>query len=58
METETAIEQTTVQELIQELYSFPSDVPISIRNADGQVFSIAGFEAGSNGVVIVVNEQE
>ncbi|WP_189524963.1 hypothetical protein [Nostoc sp. 'Peltigera membranacea cyanobiont' 232] len=52
---EIAIEQTTIQELIQELYGFLNDVPISIRDADGQVFSIAGFEAGSDGVVIVVN---
>lgn len=58
METETAIDQTTVQELIQELYSFPPELPISIRDADGRIFSIAGFEAGSNGVVIVVNEEE
>ena len=58
METETAIDQTTVQELIQELYSFPPELPILIRDADGRVFSIAGFEAGSNGVVIVVNVEE
>lgn len=55
---EATTEQVTVGDLIQDLYNFPSDVPISIRDADGQVFSIAGFEAGSDGVVIVVNQQE
>lgn len=55
---ETAIQQTTVQDLIQDLYNFPSDTPIFIRDADGQVFSIAGFEAGSDSVVIVINEDE
>ena len=55
---EIAIQQTTVQELIQDLYNFPSDAPIFIRDADGQAFSIAGFEAGSDGVVIVINEDE
>jgi hypothetical protein len=58
METETALDQATVQELIQELYSFPPEMPILVRNADGQIFSIAGFEVGSGGVIIIVNEEE
>lgn len=54
---ETVTEEVTVQDLIQDLYSFSGDAPISIRDANGRVFSIAGFEAGSDGVVIVINEE-
>ncbi|MEH1769185.1 MAG: hypothetical protein V7L30_22660 [Nostoc sp.] len=54
---ETVTEEVTVQDLIEDLYNFSGDAPISIRDADGRKFSIAGFEAGSDGVVIVINEE-
>lgn len=50
----TATKQVTVQELIQELQSFPSDAQISLTDGYGETFSIVGFEAGSDGVNIII----
>ncbi|MEH1801390.1 MAG: hypothetical protein V7L13_19890 [Nostoc sp.] len=52
----TATKETTVQELIEELQNFPSDATVSLRDGYGETFSVAGFEAGSDGVTIVISE--
>ena len=51
---DTATKQVTVQELIQELQNFPSDAHISLTDGYGETFTIVGFEAGSDGVNIVI----
>ncbi|MEH2113544.1 hypothetical protein [Nostoc sp.] len=50
----TTTKQITVQELILELQNFPSDAQISLTDGYGETFSIVGFEAGSDGVNIVI----
>ncbi|MDF5736796.1 MULTISPECIES: hypothetical protein [unclassified Nostoc] len=52
----TATKETTVQELIQELQNFPSDAPVSLKDGLGETFSVAGFEAGSDSVTIIISE--
>ncbi len=55
---QTSTETTTVQDLMQDLYNFPNEAQLSFRDADGRVFSLAGFEVGSNGVVVILDEDE
>jgi hypothetical protein len=55
---QTSTEATTVQDLMQDLYNFPNEAQLSFRDADGRVFSLAGFEVGSNGVVVILNDEE
>ncbi|MEH2139910.1 hypothetical protein [Nostoc sp.] len=50
----TVTKEITVQELILELQNFPSDAQISLTDGYGETFSIVGFEAGSDGVNIVI----
>ena len=52
----TATKEITVQELIEELQNFPNDAIISLRDGYGETFNIVGFEAGSEGVTIVISE--
>ncbi|MEH2425877.1 MAG: hypothetical protein V7K48_34750 [Nostoc sp.] len=52
----TATKQITVQELIQELQDFPSDAQISLTDGYGETFTILSFQAGSDGVNIVISE--
>lgn len=52
----TATKETTVQELIQELQNFPSDASVSLKDGLGETFTVAGFEAGSDGVTIIISE--
>lgn len=52
----TATKEMTVQELIQELQNFPSDAHICLTDGYGETFTIIGFEAGSDGVNIVISE--
>ncbi|MFN6488349.1 MULTISPECIES: hypothetical protein [unclassified Nostoc] len=48
-------ENTTVQDLIQELQNFPSDAHICLTDGYGETFTIVAFEAGSDGVNIVIS---
>lgn len=52
-----AIKETTIQELIQELQSFPSDALVSLKDGYGETYTIVGFEAGSDGVNIVIADE-
>ncbi|MEH2164557.1 MAG: hypothetical protein V7K38_26775 [Nostoc sp.] len=54
----TAIKGTTVAELIQELHNFPSDALISIKDSDANRFLIVGFQAGSDGVNMIIDDDE
>ncbi|MBN3943491.1 hypothetical protein [Nostoc sp. NMS9] len=53
---DTATKEVTVSDLIQELQNLPGDAPVSLKDGYGETFSIAGFEAGSEGVIIVISE--
>ncbi len=50
----TAIKATTVEDLIQELQSFPSDATVRLKDGDDLRYLIAGFQAGSDGVTIIL----
>lgn len=54
----TVIEETTVQDLIQELQSFPSDAPVRLKDGDELRYLIAGFQAGSDGVTIILADDD
>lgn len=54
----TAIKGTTVAELIQELQNFPSDALISIKDSEDNPFLIVGFQAGTDGVDIIIDDDE
>ncbi len=54
MPTET--KETTLQDLIQELQSFPSDARVSLKDGYGETFSVVGFEAGTDGVTILISD--
>ncbi|MEH1790316.1 MAG: hypothetical protein V7L23_33325 [Nostoc sp.] len=54
----TAIQQTTVQNLIQELQNFPQDAVVSLKYSDDdELFVIVGFQAGSDGVNIIIADE-
>ncbi|MEH2151052.1 hypothetical protein [Nostoc sp.] len=54
----TAIKETTVGELIQELQNLPSDAPVTLKHSDGESFVIVGFEAGTDGVNIILSDDD
>ncbi|MEH1771578.1 hypothetical protein [Nostoc sp.] len=54
----TAIKETTVAELIQELQNLPDDAPVTLKHSDGESFVIVGFEAGTDGVNIIVSDDD
>jgi hypothetical protein len=54
----TATQQTTVQNLIQELQNFPQDAVVSLKYSDDdELFAIVGFQADSNGVNIIIADE-
>ncbi|MEH2400518.1 hypothetical protein [Nostoc sp.] len=54
----TATKQTTVLELVQELQNFPHDAPVSLKYSDDdELFLIVGFQAGSDGINIIIADE-
>ncbi|MEH2031028.1 MAG: hypothetical protein V7K67_15425 [Nostoc sp.] len=54
----TAIKETTVGELIQELQNLPQDAPVRLKDSDDIAYLIVGFQAGSEGVTIILADYE
>ncbi|MBN3944125.1 MAG: hypothetical protein V7L21_05725 [Nostoc sp.] len=54
----TATKELTVEELIQELQDFPSNAHICLTDAYGEMFTIIGFEAGSDCVNVVISADD
>ncbi|WP_375494682.1 hypothetical protein [uncultured Nostoc sp.] len=52
----TAIKETTVTDLIQELQNLPQDAPVTLRDGYGETFVIVGFEGASDGVKIIISD--
>ncbi|MEH1893179.1 MAG: hypothetical protein V7K92_28440 [Nostoc sp.] len=54
----TTTTQTTVQDLVQELQNFPQDAPVSLKYSDDdELFLIVGFQAGTDGVNIIIADE-
>ena len=54
----TATKKITVLDLIQELQNFPYDAPVSLKDGEDLAYLVAGFQAGSDGVTIVIADDE
>lgn len=54
----TAIKETTVQELIQELQNFPNDAQVRLKDGEDLAYLIVGFQAGSEGVTIILADDD
>ncbi|OYE02950.1 hypothetical protein [Nostoc sp. 'Peltigera membranacea cyanobiont' 232] len=54
----TAIKETTVQELIQELQNFPNDAQVRLKDGEDLAYLIVGFQAGSECVTIILADDD